>query len=210
MDNSEKELDIKSIFVNYLILITILLFVIIYVILNYDVVKRGEYLKGDITKSVLLTGIAILLIYLFATWDDSESENSNPNTNINNLNNINNVNNVNNLGLNEDISIPKFKLGQNNQVNNLNPNPISNILNNKNAEILGNNINNQDLNSKYRITNDIVIPNNSFASNNGINQSIKYNNPIPNLMAVKKNIDKLEDPNIFISQKNSLRYGIKF
>jgi hypothetical protein len=204
MDNSEKELDIKSIFVNYLILITLLLFVIIYVVLNYDVVRRGEYLKGDITKSVLLTGIAILLIYLFTTWDDSDSENSNLNPNINNLNNMNNI------GLNEDISIPKFKLGQSNQVNNLNTNPISNILNNKNAEILGNNINNQDLNSKYRITNDIVIPNNSFASNNGINQSIKYNNPMPNLMAVKKNIDKLEDPNIFISQKNSLRYGIKF
>ena len=77
MDNSEKELDIKSIFVNYLILITLLLFVIIYLVLNYDVVRRGEYLKGDITKSVLLTGIAILLIYLFTTWDDSDSENSN-------------------------------------------------------------------------------------------------------------------------------------
>ena len=33
---------------------------------------------------------------------------------------------------------------------------------------------------------------------------------MPNLMTVKKNIDKLDDPNIFISQKNSLRYGIKF
>ncbi len=196
MNNSEKELDIKSIFVNYIILITLLLFVIIYVILNWDIVKHGEYYSGDITKSVLLTGIVILLFYLFATWDDNELNNVSPD--------------INKIGINEDLTIPKFKLGLNNQVNNIgNPNPISNILNNKNVEILGNNTVNQDLNSKYRITNDIVIPNNSFAPNL-INQSIKYNNPIPNLIAVKKNIDKLDDPNIFISQKNSLRYGIKF
>jgi hypothetical protein len=51
--------------------------------------------------------------------------------------------------------------------------------------------------SKYNI-NNLTIPNNS------------YSNPITNLSQVKRHIDKLENQNIFVSQKNSLRYGIKF
>ena len=92
MSNSENELDYRSIFVNYIILITLCLFVVIYIIINYDMMKTGNYYNGDITKSVLLTGIIILLLYLLATWDDDEKISSDQLNQQNQLNQLNLLN----------------------------------------------------------------------------------------------------------------------
>ena len=53
----------KSIFRNYIVLIALCLFVVIYIIINFDAVKKGDIYNGDLTKSILLTAIIILLIY---------------------------------------------------------------------------------------------------------------------------------------------------
>lgn len=223
MDNSDNEYYFKSIFVNYIILITLCIFVVIYIIINYDIIRMGNYYGGDITKSVLLTGIIILLLYLLATWDDEYVDS--------------NLGNIQEVRINQDVNsieIPKFSLADVNRLTNPNlPNSqlvqtqipsqtLPNLTNqtniNQNLQVPNtqNNFNapngldiNDTGNSKYRINNNIYapIPNNSFG-NSSI--QVKYNNPVSNLTQVKRHIDKLENQNIFVSQKNSLRYGIKF
>lgn len=231
MNNSDYEYDFKSIFVNYIILITLCIFVVIYIIINYDFIKIGNYYGGDITKSVLLTGIIILLLYLLATWDDENLSS--------------NLENNQEVIINQDVNsieIPKFNLADVNRLANpalakselvqtgqaiLQPQiqtqmpqqltglvginqslQVPNIQNNFGSSNGLGTINAGE--SKYRINNNNIyapIPNNSFG-NSSI--QVKYNNPITNLTQVKRHIDKLENQNIFVSQKNSLRYGIKF
>ncbi len=218
MNNSDNEYDIKSIFVNYIILITLCIFVVIYIIINYDMIKLGNYYRGDITKSVLLTGIIILLLYLLTTWDDVINSNSDNNQEVKINQEINN------------IEIPKFSLADVNRLTNpisshyklvqtqipshipSNPTNVNESLQFPNMQKdfgVSNGLDTMNAGeSKYRINNIYApIPNNSFG-NSSI--QVKYNNPVTNLTQVKRHIDKLENQNIFVSQKNSLRYGIKF
>ncbi len=74
MDNSDSSTDFKKILSSYILLIALCIFVVIYLIINYDKVKAGDIYSGDLTKSILLTGIITLLIYMFATWDDDSME----------------------------------------------------------------------------------------------------------------------------------------
>jgi len=67
MDNLLK--DIKNIYGTYFILIAIVLFVVIYIIVNFEKVKN-DFLSGDIVKPILITGIILLLTSLFLTDDD--------------------------------------------------------------------------------------------------------------------------------------------
>lgn len=223
MNNSGNELDFKSIFVNYIILITLCLFVVIYIIINYDTVRNGNIYGGDITKSVLLTGIIILLIYLLVTWDDD---------NIDSEKNIISINNTINQPI-DNIEIPKFSLADVNKLTNQNleyiqqPSrtvlpiqPIESIQTNPKPLVQVNyllptgasgqneisTIRDKVGESKYKLVNN--IPNNNSFGNSSV--QVKYNNPITNLTEVKRHIDKLSNQNIFVAQKNSLRYGIKF
>ncbi len=253
MNNSDNEYDFKSIFVNYILLITLCIFVVIYIIINYNMIKIGNYYGGDITKSVLLTGIIILLLYLLATWDDNDILDSNMQ---------NNQEGGQEIKMNQDansIEIPKFSLADVNKLANptlsnyqsgqigqtilqqlpqnqaqiytqilSQPQPqlqtqlptqlpiITNISQGIQVPNTQNNFGIQNGlgtmeggESRYRINNNIFapIPTNSFG-NSSI--QVKYNNPVTNLTQVKRHIDKLENQNIFVSQKNSLRYGIKF
>ena len=67
MDNLLK--DIKNIYGTYFILIAIVLFVVIYVIVNFEKVK-DDFLSGDIVKPILITGVILLLTSLFLTDDE--------------------------------------------------------------------------------------------------------------------------------------------
>ena len=75
MNNSDLS-DYKIFFKSNLLLISILLFVVIYVILNYNQINSNGIFTGDFVKSILITAIVVLLLYLFTTWDD-ESINKN-------------------------------------------------------------------------------------------------------------------------------------
>jgi hypothetical protein len=270
MDNSKNELDYKSIFINYILLITLALFVVIYIIINYDIIKNGDYYKGDFTKTILLTGIVILLLYLFATWDDEEANFDNQVDNIGIEQNINN---------NVDSQIPKFSIGDVNKLINQSAGqrtqpvmqtvmqpvsqPIANIVvqpvaqnivpivptipNNilqrqsigqsvvqpvgqtigqivthtipqpqiisqpiLNAQSMGlNDLSIRDKTGNYSINN--INPNPSNPVNTFGNSSMlsRGGSTISNLAQIR-HIEKLENQNIFVSQKNSLRYGIKF
>lgn len=68
MDNLLK--DIKNIYGTYFLLIAVIIFVVIYVILNFEKVKN-DVLSGDVVKPILITGIILLLTSLFLT-DEQE------------------------------------------------------------------------------------------------------------------------------------------
>jgi len=97
MTNFDLE-EYKTYFKNNLLIVSILLFVVIYVIMNYNQINNVGIFKGDIVKSVLITGIVVLLLYLYSTWDDENS--------------------------NEEIQ--KYKLVNNNQKLKLSPPPFGN------------------------------------------------------------------------------------
>jgi amino acid permease len=82
----------KSLFKNYIVLIALIVFAVVYIIINFDAVKQGDIYNGDLTKSFLITGIIVLLSYLFVTWDDDKetTEYNDITTNYNDNNNDNN------------------------------------------------------------------------------------------------------------------------
>ena len=188
----------KSIFRNYIVLIALCLFVVIYIIINLDAVKKGDIYNGDLTKSILLTAIIILLIYLFVTWDDECDDYESENIPINyeqpkikkfNLASINNNNN-------QSDNINKY-LQMNNQVQNQMNNQVLNQLNNQMNNQIEQIPNKSNGESKY------------FILNQNTNQ-IKPPNPLLNLNQVRNPANRYDNPNIFISQKNMGKFGIKF
>jgi hypothetical protein len=195
MNNSDN--SYKSILKNYIILIALCLFVVIYIIINLDVVKRGDIYNGDLTKSILLTAIIILLIYLFVTWDDDIEDT---------------------IKYDEPIKITKFNLGSVSQplvpIGNI-PTNVPTVQTIKTVQtvktipttgpnvvadqMLGQTKNKLSGESKYFIVNQT--------------NPIKYSNPLVNLTNVQKSISNpgnFDNPNIFIAQKNIGKYGIKF
>lgn len=194
---SDSDNSYKSILKNYIFLIALCLFVVIYVIINLDIVKRGDIYNGDLTKSILLTAIIILLIYLFVTWDDDVEDS---------------------IKYDNPIKIAKFNLGSVSQqlvpIGNI-PTNVPTIQTVKTVQtvktiptsgpnIVGDQMQNQTNNkmsgeSKYFIVNQT--------------NPVKYTNPLVNLTNVKKSISNqgnFDNPNIFIAQKNIGKYGIKF
>jgi hypothetical protein len=182
----------KSIFKDYILLIALCLFVVIYIINNLDVVKRGDIYNGDLTKSILLTAIIVLLIYLFVTWDDQDNIGSNTSSNTSNI--INNY---------REPKIPKFNLGSidaNNQINKLPENTNTNTNTNIVIQVPNQtNVTQPKTNgeSKYFVINQNTI-------------EPKQTNPLLNLSQARNSIDRFNNQNIFIPQKNTSKFGIKF
>ena len=194
MNNSD---DYKSILKNYIILIALIIFVVVYVIINLDIVKKGDIYNGDLTKSILLTAIIVLILYLFVTWDED-------NYTEENKDNI------------KEFPIAKFNLGtvnkpiiieptqQTQQIQTINKvnvsQPTMNELGPAQLSI------NKPGEMKTRLVNQNYIIN---PTTNQVTQP-GYSNPVIELNRVKNNIDRYDNPNIFISQKNIGKYGIKF
>ena len=191
----------KSILKDYIVLIALCLFVVIYIIINLDVVKRGDIYNGDLTKSILLTAIIILLIYLFVTWDDDENISSNIDLDINDYN---------------EPKIPKFNLGSvdiNNQINkipanaNTNTNIVIQVPNQINSQP------NAQTNTQTNAQTNELLKTNGESKYFVINQNTiqpKQTNPLLNLSQARNSIDRFNNQNIFIPQKNTGKFGIKF
>lgn len=204
----------KTLFKNYVVLIALILFAVIYIILNLDAVKRGDIYSGDLTKSILLTGIIILLTYLFVTWDDDkEIYEYSENISSNNM-------------LDEPLKFKKFNLGSipNNQptiitnipvttnpIPNTNSGPIINPENNQIANPVIN-IQNQLPNQNNQIPNKAIGESKYYILNQNPTAPIKAPNlnPLINLTNNKNPLNRYDNPNIFISQKNMGKFGIKF
>jgi len=247
----------KSLFKNYIVLIALIVFAVVYIIINFDAVKQGDIYNGDLTKSFLITGIIVLLSYLFVTWDDDKetTEYNDITTNYNDNNNDNNFDidkkdfNMNGgLYSHEPFGIKKFNLGSipQNQPNativtnlpvvNKSSNPISiasNPVQNQLQYQLPNQMTNQivqvasqpqpiitvggsggvsgsgNINQTNDLNNKAVGESKYYILNQNINP-IKQPNPLINLANAKNSLNKYDNPNIFISQKNMGKFGIKF
>lgn len=219
MNNSDN--SYKSIFKNYIFLIALCLFVVIYIIINLDIVRRGDIYNGDLTKSILLTAIIILLIYLFVTWDGDEDEDENQDSNI---------------VYNEPVKIGKFNLGSISQpivpIGNIpiNTGVTQNIPSNmpsiqtvKTVQTI------QTIPTSVPVSKGIQNQDIPIQSNNKIQGESKYfivnqtnpirnSNPLLNFTNARRSIinnnynnsGNFDNPNIFIAQKNIGKYGIKF
>ncbi len=184
--------DFKIFYSSNIILFVVILFVIIYIIINWDIVYSGNYLSGEIVKPILISGILFLIFHMILTWDDNNDEQYNQN----------------------EIILPKYKLGEG-------ENKAQNKTLTANVEI-PTNIQNQNtqLNNKYRIVNKFDTPHPNY--NNLLNSYNKQNNMgNPTLEQFGRmgqnlsnnsdnNVNKLSNQNIFVSHKNSSKYGIKF
>jgi hypothetical protein len=193
--------DFKSFYQSNILLFIILLFVIIYIIINWTIVSNGKYFGGQYTKPILITGIIFLIIHMLITWDDDSTNDNLTNDNLTNNNPTNNNPTNNNPTMDDKIiNIPKYKFQ-----NNINNNQIKNEI--IAASTLPKPIyeiepqpfqQTQSLNTKYKIV-----------KNNDINQNHQAN--FINFSNNHSNDDsKLSNRNIFISHKNSSKYGLKF
>ena len=171
--------EFKTFYLSNIILFIILIFVIFYLIINWENVSNGKYLSGEFVKPILFTGILFLIIHMIITWDDNTQYHDN------------------------DLIIPKYKLGRDS--GNAQQDIIAAAtlnLPNQNPNL---NSNPQSLNSKYRIINkfDIQQP----LQNPTLGQFEQIGQ---NLSNIHSDINKMSNQNIFISQKNSSKYGLKF
>lgn len=188
--------DLKSLYQSNILLFVLLLFVIVYIIINWSFISKSNYLEGEFIKPILITGIIFLIVHMFFTWDDVETEieTMRPSTN--------------------DVIVPQYNFMKKNYsingnvdvfpiVNNdsfkkkfIQPkNDLSNIkYSNNDVFIKQRPLSNQNLNSKYKIKNKHFIEN----SLNSLNNSIDT-----------KKINKI-NKNIFVQHKNSSQYGLKF
>lgn len=165
--------EFKKFYYSTFILFIVILYVVIYIIINWENISNGNYWSGEIVKPILITGILFLITHMILTWDD---ENTPPQN---------------------EIVLPKYKLGQNdNQAKN---------------EIIAANTNllTQSLNNKYRIVNKFDTPHYLNNPNPISNPTLEQFGKIGQNLSHSDN-NKLSNQNIFISQKNSSKYGIKF
>jgi hypothetical protein len=195
--------DFKSLYQSYILLFIILLFVIVYIVINWSVVKDGDYFGGEYTRPILITAIIFLMLHMLITWDDNVVDSDN-----------------------EIIDLPKYKFKYSidnvikndiigtNQINrqistNIQTLPTNNITQNVHQEQIiphkSNLIDVQSLNNKYRVVNK--FDNNI---NNNIDANIDATSKLNNFINNYSNDSKLSNQHIFISHKNSSKYGLKF
>lgn len=186
--------EFKMFYSSNIILFVVILFVIIYIIINWDNVYNGNYWYGEIVKPILISGILFLILHMILTWDDDANEQNYEN----------------------ELILPKYKLGQND-------NQAQNEIIAANTD-MGNNIQNPNqnpqLNYKYKIVNRFDTHHHSQNPTNSYNKQNNMSNPTLGQFSKMgqnfsnhsdiDNISKLSNQNIFVSHKNSSKYGIKF
>lgn len=211
--------EFKSFYTSYILIFIILLFVIVYVIINWEQVYAGYYFSGQIVKPILITGIIFLIVHMVLTWDDNVLD-SDDNFNIPKYK----------LGSKFDINdknIPDAQYVKTIQIPDI---MGTQVLTQAPASVQA-----MSSNPKYRIVNKFdtnpipnPIPNTginmgiNMGSNTGVNMIPNLNhmslnqkpNEIQNIMRNLNNTNsidsKLSNQNIFISQKNLNKYGLKF
>lgn len=64
----------KEIMINYSLIIILCLFLVVYIVINYSTIQEGNIYGGNIPKTVIITGIIFLILYIFLTWEDGDEE----------------------------------------------------------------------------------------------------------------------------------------
>jgi hypothetical protein len=155
----------KEIMINYALIIILCLFLVVYIVINFSIIKEGNIYGGNIPKTIIITGVIFLILYVFLTWEDEE----------------------------EIVVIPKYNINNKVNIEDNSPVPKGNLkIENK-------------YNTKYfkeQIIKDTT--NNIINKNNFTNKQELINN-------INKSSDNvMENSNIFVTQKNKAKFGIKF
>jgi hypothetical protein len=90
MNNLNNKSSISSIIQNNIILVFILIFTIVYLIINYDKIMNGITKNIDVGNTLLITIITVLILYLL-TLDDEiviKEETDIPKFKLNDINNV--------------------------------------------------------------------------------------------------------------------------
>ena len=85
----------KNMMINNTFMLLILLYVVVYVIINYNLIMEGHIMDGNYNKSIIVTGIIFLILYIFLTCDE-ESVNMDVNNNIPKYKIVNSLDKINN------------------------------------------------------------------------------------------------------------------
>ena len=204
--------DFKSLYKSYILLFIILLYIIVYMVINWNIVKDGNYFGGEYTRPILISAIIFLMFHMLITWDDNVEEIDDSIIDLPKYKFKYGIDNVmkNNIFENNHINhqIPTAPLAPLAQTAPLAPlaplastahtNYITqNMPQEHNIIQKSNLVNSHSLNNKYRIINKFNNPNTIDTNINAHNKS--YSND-----------SKLSNQNIFISHKNSSKYGLKF
>lgn len=169
--------EFKIFYYSNIILFIVLLFVIAYIIINWDNVYNGNYWSGQIVKPILISGILFLIFHMILTWDDDQ-----------------------NISQSNELVLPRYKLNQ--DINDV-PNEIIA------ANIQIPNLTSQ-LNNKYRVLNKFATTRNNLSNDNINNPTLEQFGKIGKNLSHSDNNNKFSNQNIFVSHRNSSKYGIKF
>jgi hypothetical protein len=63
----------KEIMINYSLILILCLFLVVYMVINYSVIQEGNIYGGDIPKTIIITGIIFIILYIFLTWEDNDN-----------------------------------------------------------------------------------------------------------------------------------------
>ena len=63
---------------HHLVLTSVLVFVVVYVVINYKQVCEGNLFDGKVRLPILYAALIVLVAYLFVTWDDPDTSNNIP------------------------------------------------------------------------------------------------------------------------------------
>jgi hypothetical protein len=192
--------EFKTFYSSNIILFVVLLFVIVYAIINWEQIYRGNYFNGQLVKSILVTGIIFLIVHMLITWDDNAIETDYPS------------------------DIPMYKLGQ----NEFDLQPVQPTYQPVQPTYQPVQPPYQPVQQPYQPVQPAQLPSQpSYQPNNSAQQfdskykvSNKFDNyQKPNLLQnifsknnnnLQNTDNKLSNQNIFISHKNSAKYGLKF
>jgi hypothetical protein len=130
----------RNIMINHTIIMVLLLFVIVYIIINYNTIIKGDIFGGYVANTIIITGIIFLITYFFIMLDDEVDDNNQIETPMINNNTIKQEeiykqykNNI----------IPKYKIINKNNMNHstqIATIPVNNTNSEFNSKYLGNSI----------------------------------------------------------------------
>jgi len=130
----------KNIMINHTIILVLLLFVIVYIIINYNTIIKGDIFGGYVANPIIITGIIFLITYFFIMLDDEIDDNNQIETPMINDNTVKQQEIYNQYKNN---IIPKYKIINKNNMNNstqIATIPATNTNNEFNSKYLGNSI----------------------------------------------------------------------
>lgn len=143
----------REIMINHVLIMIMCLFLVVYVVINYNLINEGNIYAGNLPKTFIVTGIIFLILYVFMIWDDSED-----------------------LVVQQEEDVVFMP--------------------------------------KYKIINKINIKENSTEKNQTFNakpqQELKIENKYNSKYSKEHSSNKQENSNIFVSNKNKSKFGIKF